>query len=74
MCNIHLVFDINKANAELAVREMLQEIAIKTKEHTAATRLHAVDFMDDGTKIAVTIDIDETKVRNHCCMHQCDKM
>ncbi|XP_014668394.1 PREDICTED: 5-oxoprolinase-like [Priapulus caudatus] len=50
-----------QANAELAVREMLREIAHKTKERTGTTSLYAEDFMDDGTKIAISIDIDEEK-------------
>ena len=41
-------------NAESSVREMLKSFA---REHGA--RAHAVDHMDDGTPIELTIDIDE---------------
>eukprot|EP00804_Cyclotella_cryptica_P028064 CCRYP_017277-RB/>CCRYP_017277-RB protein AED:0.02 eAED:0.02 QI:1864/1/1/1/1/1/3/86/802 len=40
-------------NAEMAVRNMLREFAA---EH--GTRAHAIDHMDDGTPIELTIDID----------------
>lgn len=42
-----------QSNAEAAVRNMLKEFAA---EH--GTRAHAVDHMDDGTPIELTIDID----------------
>lgn len=48
-------------NAEVAVREMLREIAVKTKERTGKTILFAEDFMDDGSRIKLTISIDETE-------------
>ena len=41
---------------------MLKEIALKTKQKTGNTHLYAHDFMDDGSKIALTIEIDETHV------------
>ena len=40
-------------NAEMAVRTMLKEFAT-----THGTRAHAIDHMDDGTPIELTIDID----------------
>ena len=40
-------------NAEQAVRNMLKEFASKH-----GTRAHAIDYMDDGTAIELTIDID----------------
>jgi len=40
-------------NAELAVRSMLKDFA-----QTHGTRAHAVDYMDDGSPIHLTIDID----------------
>jgi 5-oxoprolinase (ATP-hydrolysing) len=40
-------------NAEQAVRNMLKEFASKH-----GTRAHAIDYMDDGTPIELTIDID----------------
>ncbi|KAL7518334.1 hypothetical protein ACHAWX_003175 [Stephanocyclus meneghinianus] len=41
-------------NAEMAVRFMLKRFAA---EH--GTRAHAIDYMDDGTPIELTIDIDQ---------------
>ena len=49
-------------NAEVAVRDMLREIAVKTKEQTGKTVLIAEDFMDEGTKICLEITIDEHNV------------
>ncbi|CAE1235690.1 OPLAH [Acanthosepion pharaonis] len=46
-------------NAEIAVREMLQDIARKTKQRTGVTRLYSEDFMDDGTCIRLNVDINE---------------
>ncbi|XP_071092367.1 LOW QUALITY PROTEIN: 5-oxoprolinase-like [Haliotis cracherodii] len=46
-------------NAEVAVGDMLREIARDTKVRTGTTKLHACDYMDDGSKIALTVDIDE---------------
>ncbi|KAL9974396.1 hypothetical protein ACROYT_G011420 [Oculina patagonica] len=48
-------------NAELAVREMLTEIAHKIKERTGKSVLRALDHMDDGTPISLTVSIDEDK-------------
>ncbi|CAH3139957.1 unnamed protein product [Porites lobata] len=48
-------------NAEVAVREMLTEIAHKTKERTGRSVLQALDHMDDGTPINLTVSIDEDK-------------
>lgn len=46
-------------NAEVAVRDMLKEIARKTKERTGKTVLTAVEYMDDGSPIKLKITIDE---------------
>ena len=48
-----------QANAEIAVREMLREISAKSGRE----ELYAEDFMDDGSKIALKIDIDHEKVK-----------
>jgi len=48
-------------NAEVAVREMLREIAARTREKTGKTSLYAVDKMDDGSEIHLAISIDEVK-------------
>ena len=49
-------------NAEVAVREMLKEIAIETKERTGTTQLEAIDHMDDGSPIKLNVEIDEHDV------------
>lgn len=46
-------------NAELAVREMLREVAAKAKKLRKTTTLLASDSMDDGTSICLKISIDE---------------
>ncbi|ELT87012.1 hypothetical protein CAPTEDRAFT_176070 [Capitella teleta] len=48
-------------NAEVAVREMLQEIARKRKAKTGKSSLFAEDFMDDGSVLCLNVDIDEEK-------------
>ncbi|PIK47735.1 putative 5-oxoprolinase isoform X1 [Apostichopus japonicus] len=44
-------------NAEVAVRDMLREIGQQTLDRTGSTTLSAVDYMDDGTPIALNINI-----------------
>ena len=41
---------------------MLREIAHRTKARTGSTKLSAVDYMDDGSPIALDVEIDEEKV------------
>ena len=50
-------------NAEVAVRDMLREIGQQTKQRTGSTRLSAVDYMDDGSPISLSIDININEVR-----------
>ena len=45
-------------NAEVAVREMLMEIGKKVKAATGKSLLHAEDFMDDGSKLKLSVAID----------------
>ena len=40
----------------------MKEIARKTKERTGTTILEATDYLDSGSKISLTINIDEEKV------------
>ena len=49
--------------AEVAVREMLKEIAAKTFVSSGHCKLSASDLMDDGSRIQLTINIDPTEVR-----------
>ena len=58
-------FEFLQQNAEVAVREMLKEIARKTKERTGSTQLEAIDHMDDGSSIKLKIQIDDLDVRFH---------
>eukprot|EP00095_Tigriopus_kingsejongensis_P002903 maker-scaffold336_size202805-snap-gene-0.21 protein:Tk02903 transcript:maker-scaffold336_size202805-snap-gene-0.21-mRNA-1 annotation:"5-oxoprolinase" len=45
-------------NAEVAVKDMLSSIGKETKERTGKSVLKATDFMDDGSPINLTVDID----------------
>ena len=47
-------------NAEVAVRDVLMDIATRTKERTGRSVLSAVDYMDDGTPIYLTVSIKES--------------
>ncbi|EDQ91076.1 uncharacterized protein MONBRDRAFT_15677 [Monosiga brevicollis MX1] len=46
-------------NAEVAVRDMLKAKAQAAREARGTTRLHCRDFLDDGSPIELTVDIDE---------------
>lgn len=46
-------------NASECVRDMLKEIAVDARKRTGSTTLHATEFMDDGSPIALTVTIDE---------------
>uniref|UniRef100_A0A2M4A7B1 Putative oxoprolinase n=1 Tax=Anopheles triannulatus TaxID=58253 RepID=A0A2M4A7B1_9DIPT len=48
-----------QANAELAVREMLRQVATEARLRTGSTVLAAEQLMDDGTPIRLTVQIDE---------------
>ena len=50
-------------NAEVAVREMLKEIGRKALAASGESKLHATDYMDDGSKInlSISIDVEEGK-------------
>ncbi|XP_071510031.1 5-oxoprolinase-like [Diadema antillarum] len=50
-----------QANAEVAVRDMMKEIGQKTLDSTGHTTLTAKDFLDDGSELALKINIDEEK-------------
>lgn len=41
---------------------MLKEIARRTKERTGTTQLSAEDYMDDGAKLCLTVNINEEEV------------
>ncbi|CAH0696219.1 unnamed protein product [Spodoptera exigua] len=46
-------------NAELAVRDMLKEIARNALSKTGSTVLQATEYMDNGTPINLTVTLDE---------------
>ncbi|XP_045505290.1 5-oxoprolinase [Colias croceus] len=46
-------------NAELAVKDMLKEIARRTLKATGSTLLKATEYMDNGTPIVLNITLDE---------------
>lgn len=48
-------------NAAECVRDMLKEIAADTKTRTGQSVLKAIEFMDDGSPIALSISINETE-------------
>ena len=56
-------------NAELAVRDMLREIASKTLAHSGTTCLYAEDFMDNGARIALKVEINKEEVNNSCLVN-----
>ena len=58
----HWTCDLWQSNAELAVREMLKEIAHRKRRETGVARLSATDCLDDGTRMCLNITIDETQV------------
>ena len=49
-------------NAEVAVRQMLREIAMTTQQKTGEAVLRATDRMDDGSTIQLCVDINEQEV------------
>lgn len=51
-----------QSNAEVAVRDLLKQVAKETKRKTGSTKLHAIDYMDDGTPLELHVQIDEKKV------------
>lgn len=55
-----------QSNAELAVRDMLREVAKQAKKRTGSVILEAEDKMDDGSPIKLKVTIDEEK-GSACC-------
>ncbi|KAK7086815.1 hypothetical protein SK128_027536 [Halocaridina rubra] len=49
-----------QASAENAVRDLLIEVGMQVLKKTGSSRLHAVDYMDDGSIIELRVDIDVT--------------
>ncbi|KHN74521.1 5-oxoprolinase [Toxocara canis] len=48
-------------NAEMAVRNLLKQVGRKRREETGIAILSAVDYMDDGTPICLSVQIDDEK-------------
>ncbi|XP_017466157.1 PREDICTED: 5-oxoprolinase [Rhagoletis zephyria] len=53
-------------NAEVAVRDMLKEIAQKVLKRNGTTTLEAVEFMDDGSPIKLRVEIDSEQGNALC--------
>ncbi|XP_072388025.1 5-oxoprolinase isoform X1 [Diabrotica undecimpunctata] len=53
-------------NAEVAVRDMLKHVAKEAKSRIGKSQLEAEDFMDDGSKIKLTVSLDEEKGSAYC--------
>lgn len=53
-------------NAEVAVRDMLREVAKDTRKRTGKTELNAVDYMDDGSPICLTVALNEVEGSAFC--------
>ncbi|TMS37914.1 hypothetical protein L596_004750 [Steinernema carpocapsae] len=50
-----------QSNAEVAVHQLLKKVGEETKKRFGKSVLQAEDFMDDGTRIKLTVDIDTAK-------------
>ena len=44
-------------SAEYAVQNLLKDVGNRVFKITGATSLHAIDYMDDGSPIELTVDI-----------------
>lgn len=55
-----------QSNAEIAVRDMLREVARQCSKKTDGVILEAEDRMDDGSPIKLKISIDEEKGSAYC--------
>jgi 5-oxoprolinase (ATP-hydrolysing) len=47
-----------QANAEVAVRDMLREIGTKVSQRSGISELEAEDYLDDGSRIRLKVNID----------------
>ncbi|XP_057652765.1 5-oxoprolinase isoform X1 [Diorhabda carinulata] len=53
-------------NAEVAVRDMLKDVAKEARLRMGTSELTAEDFMDDGSKIKLTVSLDEENGSAYC--------
>lgn len=58
---VQAYMDYIQKNAEVAVRDMLKEVAKDALKRTGKTVLKGEDRMDDGTPIVLTVDLDIDK-------------
>lgn len=63
-----------QSNAELAVRDMLREVARHTRERTGGIVLEAEERMDDGSPIKLIVVIDEEKGSASCDFRSVSKL
>ena len=58
----HSFHDVHRCedNAETAVKDLLRSVvkSLAEKDHQQKATLHAVDYMDDGSKICLSVNID----------------
>uniref|UniRef100_A0A1I7TQI6 Hydantoinase_B domain-containing protein n=1 Tax=Caenorhabditis tropicalis TaxID=1561998 RepID=A0A1I7TQI6_9PELO len=54
---VHAYMQHIQNTAELCVREMLKKVGRRVKEKTGKSQLRGEDYMDDGTVIQLTVDI-----------------
>ncbi|KAG7171174.1 5-oxoprolinase-like [Homarus americanus] len=50
-----------QSNAEVAVKELLKEVGCRIFKKTGVAALHAIDYMDDGSPIELTVNINIKK-------------
>uniref|UniRef100_F1KRH0 5-oxoprolinase n=1 Tax=Ascaris suum TaxID=6253 RepID=F1KRH0_ASCSU len=58
---VHAYMSHIQSNAEMAVRNLLKQVGRKRREETGVAKLTAIDYMDDGTPIYLTVEIDDAK-------------
>lgn len=59
-----------QTNAEVAVRDMLRQVARDAVARTGSASLHFSDHMDDGSPISVTVSLDEKDGSAFCDFRQ----
>lgn len=47
-----------QTSAKLGVQELLREVGSRVRMKTGSSSLHAIDYMDDGSPIELSVDID----------------
>lgn len=58
---VQAYMDHIQKNAELAVRDMLKNIGITNLSTSGLKTLHSLDYLDDGSAIKLSVQIDVNK-------------